>query len=82
MLRFPLKEQISCLRLSPNGGGGLCFAGSKGSGRISLWETLTGRLLGEVESAHYMDINDLDVSISGDLLISGGKDFKVKVWIV
>lgn len=81
ILRFPLKDQLSVLKLSPNGGS-LCLAGSKGAGRISVWEVATGFLLGEVENAHYMDVTDLDISIGCDLVITGGKDFKVKVWVL
>ena len=52
----------------------------------------SGRLLAEVENAHYLAISDLDVSSAsgpvgiasgcseGDLIITGGKDSKVKVW--
>lgn len=29
-----------------------------------------------------MAVNDMDVSVGGDLVVTGGKDFKVKVWIV
>lgn len=47
-----------------------------------MWEMQTGQLVGEVENAHYMDVNDMDVSVGGDMMVSGGKDFKVKVWIV
>ena len=42
----------------------------------------TGQLMGEIESAHYMEIIDLDISIGQDLIVSGGKDSKVKVWLV
>ena len=38
------------------------------------------QLLAEVDSAHYMQINDL--AISSDMLITGGKDCKVKVWLL
>lgn len=76
VLRFPLKDPPSCLRLGNN----LCVAGAKG--RINLWEPLTGRLLGEIEAAHYMDISDMDLSSAGDLLLTGGRDSKVKLWIV
>lgn len=47
-----------------------------------MWETSSGRLLGEVEAAHYLDISDMDVSCAGDLLITGGKDCKVKLWVI
>ena len=52
------------------------------SGRIYVWEVLTGQLLGEVEGAHYLDITDMDIAVTNDLVITGGKDFKVKVWIL
>jgi len=56
VLRFPLKDPPSCLRLGNN----LCVAGAKG--RISLWEPLTGSLLGEIEGAHYLDITDMELT--------------------
>lgn len=78
--RFPLKEQLSVMKYSHNAAT-LSFGGSK-TGRLSVWEVSTGTLLGEIESAHYMECTDLDVAITNDLVITGGKDFKVKVWIV
>ena len=47
-----------------------------------MWEVPTGTLLGEVESAHYMELTDLDIAITNDMVITGGKDQKVKVWII
>lgn len=78
--RFPVKELLSCLRLTHNAGS-ICLAGSK-TGRLSVWEMATGELLGEIESCHYLEVSDLDISINNDLVITGGKDFKVKVWIL
>jgi WD40 repeat protein len=80
ILRFPLKELLSVTKLSHNAGS-LCLGGSK-TGRLSVWEVQTGELLGEIESAHYMDLTDLDIAPNNDLVITGGKDFKVKVWIM
>jgi pre-rRNA-processing protein IPI3 len=80
VVRFPVKEVLTVVRFSP-GGAALCLAGSK-SGRIYVWEVLTGQLLGEVEGAHYLDITDMDIAVTNDLVITGGKDFKVKVWIL
>ncbi len=80
VLKFPLKELQSVLRFSHNAAA-FCVGGSK-TGRLSVWEVATGTLLGEVESAHYMEVTDLDIAILNDLVITGGKDFKVKVWIV
>ena len=43
-------------------------------------------MLAEVQNAHYLAINDLDISNGsnsarqGDLIISAGQDSKVKVW--
>jgi pre-rRNA-processing protein IPI3 len=71
---------LSVVRFS-NNGSAICIAGSK-TGRIYIWELSTGLLLGEIESAHYMDVNDLDIAVTNDLVITGGKDFKVKVWII
>lgn len=39
-------------------------------------------MLGEVDSAHYMDISDMDIAMTNDLVITGGKDSKVKVWVL
>lgn len=77
VLRFPLKEQLSVVRMV----NGLCLAGGKQSGRLCVWEKSSGQLIGEVENAHYLTVNDMDVSTGGDLVVTGGKDFKVKVWI-
>jgi hypothetical protein len=29
-----------------------------------------------------MDVNDVEVSVGGDMVVTGGKDAKVKVWIL
>jgi hypothetical protein len=44
-----------------------------------LWQVETGQLLGEVE-AHYMGVSDIDCC--DDMVITGGKDSKVKVFIL
>ena len=55
-------------------------AGSK-KGTLTIWSATTGMILSEIESAHYMEINDLDISNDGaDFVITGGKDCKVKIW--
>ncbi|CDW75055.1 wd domaincontaining protein [Stylonychia lemnae] len=79
-LRFPLKEELSVLKQSQAFSGSICIGGSK-TGRIYLWQIQTGQLIGELE-AHYMGISDLEASTGGDMLITGGKDGKVKVWIM
>ena len=38
--------------------------------------------MGEIESAHYMEVIDLDISLTNDMVITGGKDQKVKIWIL
>jgi len=40
----------------------------------------SGELLADVESAHYMEVSDLD--LNEEMIITGGKDCKVKVWLV
>jgi len=78
--RFPVKELLSCLRLTHNAGT-ICIAGSK-TGRLSIWEFSTGELLGEIESCHYLEVTALDIAVTNDLVITGGKDFKVRVWVL
>jgi len=41
---------------------------------------VSGALLAEIEDAHYLAINDL--AVNGDLVATGGKDTKVRVWLV
>jgi len=41
---------------------------------------VSGALIAEVEDAHYLTINDL--AVSDDLCATGGKDTKVRVWIM
>jgi len=68
--------------------------GTKG-GNILIYQVSSGNLLAHIENAHYLTINDLDVSnpcgsvdadslcggqAHGDLIITGGKDTSVKVW--
>lgn len=40
VLRFPLKEQLSVVRMVNSSG--LCLGGSKQSGRLSVWEMCSG----------------------------------------
>jgi hypothetical protein len=40
LLRFPLKEELSVLRMSPQNAS-LCLGGSK-KGRLSIWHLQTG----------------------------------------
>ena len=58
----------------------ICAAGSK-KGTLTIWNGTTGQIIAEIESAHYMEINDLDISNdNSDFIITGGKDCKVKIW--
>ena len=56
-------------------------AGGSKKGTLTIWTATTGQILAEIESAHYMEINDLDISTdNSDFIITGGKDCKVKIW--
>ena len=61
----------------------MILCGSK-TGKILVYSLATGTLIAEIESAHYLAITDMDVSNStawqGDLIITAGKDAKVKIW--
>lgn len=48
-------------------------------GSIQLYQAISGALISEIESAHYLAINDL--AVHEDLVATGGKDTKVRVWI-
>ena len=76
LLRFPLREQLSAFATV---GESFCVGGDK-KGRITLWQMTSGEVLADVESAHYMQVTDLDINES--MIISGGKDCKVKVWMI
>ena len=47
-----------------------------------MYHIQSGTLVADIENAHYLAIEDIDLSPSHDLLISGGKDSKVRVWAV
>jgi WD40 repeat protein len=55
--------------------------GSK-KGSFQIYHIQSGTLVADIENAHYFDITDIDLSPEHDLLISGGKDSKVRVWSV
>ena len=85
-LRFPLKEQLSVFKVSQAGHEGstsnICAGGSK-NGVLTVWSAVDGQIIAEVDQAHYMEISDLDISReNSDMIVSGGKDCKVKVWFL
>lgn len=85
-LRFPLKDALSVFKFAKASQEAttsqLCFGGSK-KGVLSVWSAFDGNLLSEVDSAHFMEITDLDVSpFDSDMVVTGGKDNKVKVWLM
>ena len=83
-LKSPTKEELSVVKMFGSmQGQEMLVCGSK-KGKILIYQLATGTLIGEVESAHYLAVTDLDVARGspwqGDLVITGGKDSKVKVW--
>ena len=76
-LRFPLKESLSVFKTDPKSH--WCAGGDR-KGLLSVWQMPSGELVSDIESAHYMEITDLD--INEEMLITGGKDCKVKVWLI
>ena len=76
VLRFPLRDHLTVFKTCNTD---LC-AGANSKGQLMLWSVLSGELIGEVDSAHYMEIKDID--LNRDMIISGGKDCKVRVWLV
>lgn len=81
-LRFPLKEELSVLKLTEAFNGAIAIGGTKSTGKLYVWCLQNGQLLGEIDGAHYMGISDLDICSQGDLVATAGKDSKVKVWIL
>lgn len=84
IMKFPIKDQLNIFRMSASeiNSAVLCVGGSK-KGLLSIWQASTGQLIAEVESAHYMEINSLDISnANSDMIITGGKDCKVRVWLL
>lgn len=74
-LRFPLKEQLSVFKVHND----ICIGGSK-RGSLTMWHSFSGEILEEIESAHYMEINDAD--LTSDMIVTAGKDCKIKVWLI
>ncbi|KAJ2627253.1 Pre-rRNA-processing protein ipi3 [Coemansia sp. RSA 1290] len=75
-LAFPFPEEISCVQVLD--GGKYLAAGAK-SGRIMIWATGSGRMLGTWD-AHYGAVTAL--ASSDSVLVSGGEDAAVHVWVL
>ena len=86
VLRFPLKDGLTAFRVARSAlepmTSQICVGATK-NGSLVVWSALTGEVLGQIESAHYMAINDMDVSSdNADMIATAGKDCKVKVWLM
>jgi|TARA_B110001450_G_scaffold222973_1_gene219841 WD40 repeat protein len=84
ILRFSMRDKLKVFKIGVHESArhGLC-AGGSARGGLMVWSISTGQLLADVESAHYMEINDLAISsTNSDMIITGGKDCKVRVWMV
>ena len=85
-MRFPLKEGLTSFRVARSAlepmTSQICVGATK-MGNLVAWSALTGEVLGQIDSAHYMNINDMDVSSdNADMVATAGKDCKVKVWLL
>ncbi|KAJ1966472.1 Pre-rRNA-processing protein ipi3 [Dipsacomyces acuminosporus] len=75
-LVFPFPEEISCVHALC--GGRYLAAGAK-SGRILVWATGSGKLL-RAWDGHYGPVTSL--ASSDDVLVSGGEDAAVHMWML
>ncbi len=74
-----MKDEVTALRvIGQTGQEYIIMATKKGS--IQLYQAVSGALISEIESAHYLAINDL--AVHEDLVVTGGKDTKTRVWIL
>lgn len=92
VLRSPVKEEMTVLKMfgsSQRDDQMLACATKKG--KILVYQLSSGVILAEIENAHYMEIVDLAVSeetgasavnSGAQMLMTGGKDTKVKVWLL
>ena len=79
-MRSPLKEEITVLKvIGSKLGQQMIVCGCK-KGSLQIYQLVSGLMLAEVSSAHYLSVTDIDVSV--DLLISGGKDSKARIWVL
>lgn len=66
----------------------MLICGTK-KGKLLVYHLSNGNLIAEIEGAHFLAINDIDVterrgtqSHQADLIVTGGQDAKVRVWIL
>lgn len=92
VLRSPLKEELTVLKMfgSAQRDDQMLACATK-KGKILVYQLSSGVILAEIENAHYMEIVDLAVSeetgasavnSGAQMLMTGGKDTKVKVWLL
>lgn len=86
LLRFPLKEPLSVFKISRSqneaGTSQICV-GATQKGTFTVWQGSTGKVIAEDTEAHYLAINDLDISSEhSDMIATAGKDGKVKLWLM
>ena len=67
-LKSPVKEELSVVKMLGNQllnpvlqGQAMLACGTK-KGKVLIYQLSSGRLLAEVENAHYLAVSDLDVS--------------------
>ncbi|KAJ2851881.1 Pre-rRNA-processing protein ipi3, partial [Coemansia erecta] len=75
-LIFPLPEEITCLHAIDQG---RYLVGGATSGRILIWAPASGRLLRSWD-AHYGKVTAL--ASNGGVLVTGGEDAAVHVWVL
>ncbi|KAJ2793493.1 Pre-rRNA-processing protein ipi3 [Coemansia guatemalensis] len=75
-LVFPFPEEIACVQALDSG---RYFAAGSRSGRILVWETASGRMVGAWD-AHYGAVTALASDVG--VLVSGGEDAVVHMWML
>ena len=66
ILKCPTKEEFSVVRMCSNAQGQEMLVCGTKKGKILIYQVGTGNLLAEVQNAHYLAINDLDLSAGND----------------
>ncbi|KAJ2080875.1 Pre-rRNA-processing protein ipi3 [Coemansia sp. RSA 988] len=75
-LVFPFPEEIACVQVLDDG---RYFVAGSRTGRILVWETASGRMVGAWD-AHYGAVTALASDVG--VLVSGGEDAVVHVWLL